>query len=321
MEQPFLAFHLRDLAIFMAICDKGSLSAAAQKFGITQSGVSHILADLEQRFGSPLIDRTRRPVTPTVLGNTVRRHAEILIRQAKVMDTEARLGKDAPLANLRIGLIDSLAIHFLPNFIRGVASQITAFSIATDFNTGLRQRLQDRSLDLLIAASRFDDTSGLERHEVIDEPIVLLVPKGSPDVTDPAEFRSYALETPFIRNSLNSDLGQQIDRHLRRMRIEPEYAFAFDSVDSVTAMVAGGFGWAVLPTTSIARGLGHLGAIDLRPFPGPSFRRPITIVARSGELGALPSQIAKVSRAVFRDVYGRMFRELMPWVMSEVRFH
>jgi DNA-binding transcriptional LysR family regulator len=321
MEQPFLALHLRELAIFTAICERGSLTLAARDVGITPSGVSHALAHLEKHFGGALLDRARRPVAPTVLGDIVRHHADILIRQAKVMDAEVRLGVDAPLPNLRIGLIDSLAIHFLPHFIHGSKGQIRAFSVATDFNSGLRRRLQDRTLDLLIAAGRFDDATGIERYDVIDEPILMLLPKGSPELSDTSAFKAYALETPFIRNSLSSDLGKQIDRQLRRMRIEPEYVFAFDSVDSVSAMVAGGFGWAMMPATSVARSPSHLAAIDLRRFPGPAFRRPITIIARSGELGTLPAKIAEVSRNVFRKVYLPKFRELMPWILPEVHLH
>jgi len=318
MDQPFLGLHLRELALFAAICQRGSLSAAARDFGLTPSGVSHALAELERHFGAALLDRSRRPAVPTVLGDTVRRHAELMIRQAKVMDAEVRLGVAAPLPNLRIGLIDSLAIHFLPQFIRGARRQIRGFSIATDFNNGLRSRLQDRTLDVLIAAERFDDVAGLERHDVIEEPIALLLPKGAPDLADPAAFRQYALETPFIRNSLSSDLGRQIERHLRRMRIEPDHAFAFDSVDSVAAMVAGGFGWAMLPATSIVRSLSHLSTIDIRRFPGPSCRRSIAIIARNGELGSLPADIAAISRGIFRDVYLRMLRQLMPWVIAEI---
>ena len=105
------------------------------------------------------------------------------------------------------------------------------------------------------------------------------------------------------------------------MKLEPEFAFAFDSVDSVAAMVAGGFGWALLPATSIARSISHLSAIELRRFPGPAFSRPVSIVARAGELGPLPARVADVARAIFRDVYLPMFGELMPWVTQEVRLH
>lgn len=321
MEQAFLNLHLRELAIFAAICERGSLSLAARDVGITPSGVSHALTQLERHFGAPLLDRSRRPTMPTVLGSIVRRHAELMIRQAKVLDADVRLGFDALLPSIRIGLIDSLAIHFLPHFIRGAKKQIRAFSISTDFNTGLRARLLDRSLDLLVAAGRFDDAAGLERHDVMDEPIALLVPKGAPDLSDLAAFKAYAMQNTFVRNSLSSDLGRLIDRHLRRMKLEPEFAFAFDSVDSVAAMVAGGFGWALLPATSIARSISHLSAIELRRFPGPAFSRPISIVARAGELGPLPAKVADVSRAIFRDVYMPMFGELMPWVTREVRLH
>ncbi|MCV9938426.1 LysR family transcriptional regulator [Boseaceae bacterium BT-24-1] len=319
MDKPFLALHMRELATFVAICERGSLSEAARDIGITPSGVSHALAELERHFGASLLDRSHRPSVPTVLGDIVRRHAEMLIRQARTMDTEVRLGGGA-LPNLRIGLIESLAVHFLPRFIHGLSKRVRGFSIATDFNSGLRRRLQERTLDLLIAANFFEDAGGLEQHEVLDEPFLLLVPRGAPSLADASEFKDYAQTVPFVRNSPNSDLGQRIERHLRRMRIEPDHAYTFDSVDSVTAMVGNGFGWAMLPPTSVARSLNHLSNTELRRFPGPEIRRTITIVARNGELGALPALIADASRSVFKEIYLPIFKEMMPHDLSEIRF-
>ena len=45
--------------VFEKTVEMASLTRAAEELGLTQSGVSHIIAALEEEFGLPLLRRTR----------------------------------------------------------------------------------------------------------------------------------------------------------------------------------------------------------------------------------------------------------------------
>jgi DNA-binding transcriptional LysR family regulator len=57
-----------DLIAFLAVARERSFTRAAAKLGMTQSGLSQIIRNLEERLGVRLLNRTTRSVTPTQAG-------------------------------------------------------------------------------------------------------------------------------------------------------------------------------------------------------------------------------------------------------------
>src|SRR5215208_5874680 len=84
--------RLRALAL---VVDLGSISAAADVLGYTQSAVSQQLAALEREVGTALVDRSQRPLRATRAGDALRPHAERALA--------ALAGADAALEDLRGG--------------------------------------------------------------------------------------------------------------------------------------------------------------------------------------------------------------------------
>lgn len=61
-------FELRYLPAFRAVCETGSLRAAAQSLHRTEQAVSYQLRQLEDRLGTPLFDRRAGRLTPNARG-------------------------------------------------------------------------------------------------------------------------------------------------------------------------------------------------------------------------------------------------------------
>ena len=60
--------NLKSLKIFCDIVSRRSFSRAAEENGISQSGASQVVSQLESRLGVQLIERSKRPLVPTVEG-------------------------------------------------------------------------------------------------------------------------------------------------------------------------------------------------------------------------------------------------------------
>jgi DNA-binding transcriptional LysR family regulator len=65
------------LRTFVAVCEAGSFSGAAERLGYTQSAVSQHIAALEADLGTPLL--TRRPVAMTDAGQRLHEHAPLIL--------------------------------------------------------------------------------------------------------------------------------------------------------------------------------------------------------------------------------------------------
>lgn len=141
------------LATFLEIYRAGSLSAAAQRLGVTQPAVTGQLARLEEQIGEPLFVRSRKGVTPTpraaALAARVSLHLDGL-RDA-LGSTEA---ESALRGTVRIGgAAEAMTLRVLPALApltgRGLALHAT-FGLAQDLLTELAA---DR-LDLVVSAIR-----------------------------------------------------------------------------------------------------------------------------------------------------------------------
>ena len=90
-----------EIAVFAAIVEQGSLSAAARALGLTPSAVSRIVARIEARLGARLLVRTTRSLSPTTEGEVYLRAARrILADMAEVEGAIADQG--APRGRLRV---------------------------------------------------------------------------------------------------------------------------------------------------------------------------------------------------------------------------
>ena len=57
--------NYNDLYLFMLVVREGSFTAAAQRLGLAQSGVSRAVRELEERLGVQLLVRTTRKLSLT----------------------------------------------------------------------------------------------------------------------------------------------------------------------------------------------------------------------------------------------------------------
>ena len=60
LEQLLNRMRLRQVALLLAIDETGTMHAAAQRLGMTQSAASKMLSELEETLGEPLYDRVGR---------------------------------------------------------------------------------------------------------------------------------------------------------------------------------------------------------------------------------------------------------------------
>jgi len=94
---------LGQLRAFAAVCDSGSVSAAAHKVHVTQPALSRRISELESSLGVQLFERERGRLRLTSAGENLLEHARGVLIEAESMVTRARtFGRD-PAHVLRVG--------------------------------------------------------------------------------------------------------------------------------------------------------------------------------------------------------------------------
>ena len=110
-----MAFTSDSLAIFLAVLDAGSFSAAARKLGRVPSAVSMAIAQLEAELDLPLFDRATRKALPTNAALALEPQARQVICQLNLLDAQA--------LQLHKGLEKRLTIAMAPELQTGRWSQ------------------------------------------------------------------------------------------------------------------------------------------------------------------------------------------------------
>jgi DNA-binding transcriptional LysR family regulator len=79
---------LTSLRLFVAVCDTGNMSRAAENAHMVASAVSKRLAQLEATVGTPLLIRRKHGVVPTPAGETLREHARSILLSASRIERD-----------------------------------------------------------------------------------------------------------------------------------------------------------------------------------------------------------------------------------------
>lgn len=95
--------HWRLLA---AVADLGNITRAAERVGMTQSGASQAIAQLEALLGFQVFVRERRNISVTALGDEVTKHARLMLAQ---LDAIRRLSEES--VAYRAGVSALAAFH------------------------------------------------------------------------------------------------------------------------------------------------------------------------------------------------------------------
>jgi DNA-binding transcriptional LysR family regulator len=132
---------VRGLVVLAAVADARSFGKAAERLGMTQSGVSKAIAKLESRLGARLIHRTSRAVELTDEGRAL--YERVAAHLAGIGEAAAETAKSRDTVRGR------LRINIDPLFSRVVLSPKLSEFLLQNPHMELRIETRDRLADLV----------------------------------------------------------------------------------------------------------------------------------------------------------------------------
>ena len=106
--------NIKKLIAFRAVLESSSITGAADKIGLTQSGVSRLITSLEQELDFPLFNRIKGRVQITSRGENFYKEIEPILSGMDQIPTLARQVKQYQYSRLRIITLNSLAHSLIP---------------------------------------------------------------------------------------------------------------------------------------------------------------------------------------------------------------
>jgi len=313
-----LNLDLASLEVFLTVIDAGGMTAAAKRLGTTQSAVSQSVRRLERGLEASLLDRSVRPPRLTAAGGLVYGQAKALVESARALGRLVREADQAALPHLRLGLIDSFAATVGPHLVSRLGAAVAQWSVFSGLSPAHERALLAREVDVIVAPEdALEDAQDLARFELLSEPYFLALPGGWDGPAD--SLAALAGRLDLVRYSARSQIGRQIERHLRRVQVEPPRRLEFDTTDAAFAMVAAGLGFAITTPLCLLQEQAQAAHIRFLPLPGPGFNRRLSLIARAHEFGNLPARMAAAAADVLRERCLPTVAAIAPWAAERMR--
>lgn len=308
-----LDLNLRSLDIFVQIAENGGMSPAARRMGLTQSAVSQMIQNLEFSLGVQLFDRHVRPIALTPSGVVLLEKARALLLAARDAIKTVREPVAVAFPKLNLCLVETIAGTIGAELMRNVQGLADLWSVHSGLHGQHGRALLSREADVVLTPDALEDHTSLERHEILKEPYIIALPKNF--AGEAGSLSALAANRDLIRFSARTMLGRQVERHLRRHKVDAKGRIEFDNADAVLAMVASGLGWAILTPLCALLGRPFWPEVKFVPMPGSALHRRLYVIARQGELGDIPNRIADSAAACIQESLRDHFAGY-PWIIS-----
>lgn len=161
--------HLSGIGVFVEVARAGSFTRAAERLGLTKSGVSKAITRLEERLGDNLFVRSTRNLTLTVSGET---YLASCINALDILrDTEEALGGrgGAPRGRLRIDMPAAFGRRVLVPLLAEMCLEHPELHLTLSFTDRLIDPIEE-GVDLVVRFGRSRDAAGLMAKTLVEQP-------------------------------------------------------------------------------------------------------------------------------------------------------
>jgi LysR family transcriptional regulator, hydrogen peroxide-inducible genes activator len=294
---------VKQLQYLVALRCFGHFGKAADACFVTQSTLSSGLRELETLLGITLVERTRRVVRFTALGERVADKAVKVLRETEELAEMAR-AQGRPLhGELRMGVIPTIAPFLLPAMLPRLRDQWPELKLylREETSNGACEALHRGQLDCVLLALPFP-CGEIDSTPLFDDPLFVAYPRGEA----PAAESIAAAEIDESRLLLLED-GHCLKDHAlsacNRPELRAHAAMMGTSLHTLVQMVDNGLGLTFVPGMAIEAGILSGTGVDAKPLRSEHpFRRIALIWRRSSPREVEFQMLAAALRRIVTDL-------------------
>ena len=272
---------LRQLRYLVALAEYRHFGRAAESCFATQSTLSAGLQELENLLDVKLVERSKRRVMLTPLGEAIVARSRVVLREAEDIADLAFASKDPLSGTLRLGVIPTIGPYLLPRVLPPLRQSYPNLRLylREDLTARLLEALGDGELDAALIALPFQ-TDDLNVRPLGHDPFELACRADDP----------LAKSGPLALNDIPEDRlllldeGHCLREHaLAACRLEPSRHrddFRATSLPTLVQMVANRLGVTLLPKMAIDAGLLGGTGLTTKPLSADAPAREIALVWR-----------------------------------------
>lgn len=300
---------VKQLQYLVALRRFGHFGKAADACFVTQSTLSAGLRELETLLGMTLVERTRRVVRFTALGEKIADKAMRVLRETEELAEMAR-AQGRPLhGELRMGVIPTIAPFLLPTMLPRLREQWPELKLylREETSSAACEALHRGQLDCVLLALPFA-CGEVDSMSLFDDPLFVAYPNGEA----PGAASIEAAEIDEKRLLLLED-GHCLKDHAlsacNRPELRAHAAMMGTSLHTLVQMVDNGLGLTFVPGLAIEAGILVGTRVDVKPLRSDHPYRRIALIwrrssPRESEFRMLGDSLRRISSELVPDFVG-----------------
>lgn len=278
------------LKAFVAACEEGSVSRAAQRLFRSQPATTRQILSLEKALGANLLDRSSRGVRPSAAGEAVLHKAQKLLRDVENLTGVARdpVGESG---DLRIASSDTVAQYWLAPILGRFAKSAPQARLHLDISSSpeIANRVASGLDDVGFVLLPLQHPSLIHRTVLRYRHVAAFAKGGAP--------RTGTISASDLADSRLVLLGRQtrsrqlIEEGFLAKGLWPQRVVEVGNVSVQKELVRVGLGVGVLPDYAARADDG----LEYRPIEGASVREIALVTHRTDFHGALADRFVKMA--------------------------
>lgn len=277
--------HLEALIIFCDVVRYHSFSRGAAVNSVSQSAASQTVRQIEHRLGTELINRSKRPWQLTSEGRRFFKGCQEIIDRYHELEEEVQQRREPSGYTVRLASIYSVHLLDLSRYVNQFRADLQGANVDLEYMhpDEICTRIQNDQADIGLIAF----ASPMRDIEIVpwqnQRMIIVCLPSHNLARRSTAVGPWELSGESFITFDRALPVRREIDRYLRRHRVEVNIVAEFDNIENIKKAVEDGGGIAILPQPTVRREVQHesLVAVQIDALNGEQqFVRPLSIIYR-----------------------------------------
>jgi LysR family transcriptional regulator, hydrogen peroxide-inducible genes activator len=280
MAQTTYLPTLKQLQYLVALKDHGHFGRAAESCYVTQSTLSAGIRELETLIGVVLVERTRRVVRFTPLGERIVEKARRVLREADELGDLARAAGRPLSGEMRMSVIPTIAPFLLPRILPKLRKDYPDLKLYLREETSGQacEGLHHGRTDCVLLALPYA-CGDVETAPLFDDRLFVAYREGEMDPSGsirPAEID----ETRLLMLEDGHCLKEHALAACNRPEMRAEATMMGTSLHTMVQMVDNGLGVTMLPEMAVDSGILDHTQVAARPLDADNASRRIALVWR-----------------------------------------
>jgi DNA-binding transcriptional LysR family regulator len=260
--------RMRQIALILALQEKGTLGGAAAQLGMTQPAATKMLRELEHALGQPLFERAGRGLVPNAAAERVTGYFRGIRGSVEALNRELSDFRLGGAGKLSVGSVMAASPGALTNALLALKAELPMLSIeiAVDTSDRLLAQLREGVLELFVG--RLTPLAGIDCTftPLAGEPLAVIARTGHPLAHQRRLDFGALLDYPWILQPLGSPMREVIEREFREHHAAlPRALIETSSILTTINLVRGSDMLAIVPEAVARRDAEH-GIVSVLPY-------------------------------------------------------